>query len=413
MRIKCLGGFREVGRSGVLIEDKEKILIDYGLEVETGKVPIKPGIIDYALMTHPHLDHIGMAPALYRDFVCPIFGTISTFDQGYLLLKDALKIARIKREIARFSANNIKTMARNEVDVTFGQNFDLGTKTCTVFNAGHVPGSVSYLVEGKKSVLYTGDFNTKTTRLVRGADIRCRGIDVMMTESTYAFKEHPPRKEVEEDFLDTVKATVENEAIALVPVFAVGRSQEILLILEELNKKYPIYLDGMAKDATQIALRYPEFLEDHKALKKAMNKVIPVYTNKDRKMAVSHPCIIVTTGGMLSGGPIGWYIKKLYNRSDCSINLTGFCVESTPGRVLMDTGKFVNEEVNLKLKMGINHFDFSAHIGREDLFSIIKRVSPEKVVCMHGDNCEKFAEELKREHGFDAVAPKNGDILNV
>jgi len=404
MKIKCLGGFREVGRSAVLLEDKHKILLDYGIDVEHDVVPIKPGNVDHVLITHPHLDHVGMAPSLYKFKRPPIYGTISMFDQAYLLLRDAIKVARINRKIQRYDIFDIKKLSKAEVDITPGQTFEIEDKACTVYNAGHVPGSVSYLIEKNKSILYTGDFNTRSTRLVKGANIKCKNIDLLITESTYAFKNHPPRKQVEDKFLETIKNTLDNEGIALVPAFAVGRAQEILMVLQDFNKKYPVYLDGMAKDATQIALRYPEFIADHKALKKALNKVIPLYTNRDRKMAISHPSIIVTTGGMMSGGPVVWYMKKLYNKPECSVNLTGYCVESTPGKILLETGKFVHENLKVKVRMSINKFDFSV---TPDTI-ILARDSKKTKLCPISDIEENFDKDTLETYAFDKSSMKSG-----
>jgi putative mRNA 3-end processing factor len=115
---------------------------------------------------------------------------------------------------------------------------------------------------------------------------------------------------------------------------------------------------------------------------------------------------------MLNGGPVVWYIKQLHAREDCSLLLTGFQVEDTPGRTLMETGHFMQKGIDLDVKMMVKRLDFSAHIGRSDLYRFIKNLNPQKIFCMHGDNTEDFANEL-RNKGFDAIAPvANNRIFN-
>ncbi len=104
----------------------------------------------------------------------------------------------------------------------------------------------------------------------------------------------------------------------------------------------------------------------------------------------------------MEGGPVIHYMKYLYNNEQSSITFTGFCVPKTAARYLLDTGRFVNEELDFKVKMNINNLDFSAHAGRSDLFKIVEKASPEKVICMHGDSCERFAKELK-SRGFSIL----------
>ena len=184
------------------------------------------------------------------------------------------------------------------------------------------------------------------------------------------------------------------------------------MVLNSFKADFPIYLDGMAKAATEISLKYPEFLRDAKALRKAFSSVKLVGSDEERKKIVRKPCAILTSSGMLEGGPSVRDVKSLYNSPESSIIFTGFLIPRTAGRYLIDTGRFVTEGFDLKIKMGIYRMDFSAHTGRSDLFEFVKKINPEKTVCIHGDNCERFATEL-RGRGFDAIAPNIGDVINV
>jgi putative mRNA 3-end processing factor len=360
MKIKCLGGFREVGKNAVLVEGKENVVFDYGVKVETGDVPNPVEKLDNIILGHAHLDHCGSIPMLYRKFKIPIFSTISTFEQAHLLLKDSLKIARIKEFVKHFGESDIEKMKKNEARVTYGQRFEAENFSLDVFDAGHIPGSTAPLLEmNNKKILYVSDFNTNPTRLLNGARIDVKDVDVLILESTYSNRNHPDRRETEKKFFETVEGTIANEGIAILPCFAVGRAAEILMILDSFKPKFPIYLDGMAKGATQIALDYPEFIKDPKALRKAVNDVKPIYSNDERKKITKEPCVIVTSSGMLEGGPSVSYIKYLYDNPESSIVFTGFLIPRTAGRYLVDTGRFVTEGFDLKIKMGIHQFDFS------------------------------------------------------
>ncbi len=408
MRIHCLGGFREVGKSAVLLESKKtKLLLDYGIKVETCEIPLPAGNVDAVLLSHAHLDHSGMIPTVKAD----IYATPATFDQARLLLEDSIKVAKKKGLPIYFSTRDIKSMS--EFMVTYGQVIDVKDAEIEVFDAGHVPGSAGFLVTlEEKRIFYTGDFKLSETRLLSGAKFDVKDVDVLITESTYAYKEHPPRSAVEKKLIEIIHETIAIEGNVIIPVFAVGRAAEILLVLHAHKIKYPIYLDGMAKQATEIILRYPELLKDHKALKKAMNRVIPLHTPKDRKNALKHPSIIVTTAGMLSGGPVIYFLKKLRKREDCALVFTGFQVPGTPGYGVLETGVFTNEELSFPVKMRIKYLDFSAHCSRSELLKFIEDCRPEKIIVMHGENCEEFAEELK-EKGYSAEAPRNGEVIEL
>jgi putative mRNA 3-end processing factor len=413
MRIKCLGGFREVGKTAVLLEGRENFLFDYGMEVETGKTPLPVNKVDNIILSHAHLDHSGYVPMIYKKLRPSIFSTAATFDLSHLLLKDSLKIAKIKNLPKHYNKNDIEKMKKYESRITYGQRIDERNFSLDVFDAGHIPGSTAPLLEiDNKRILYVCDFNSEPTRLLSGARIDVKEPDILLIESTYAEREHMPRDETEKRFFDAVRATIENEGTVVLPCFAVGRAAEILMVLNSFNPDFPIFLDGMAKSATEISLRYPELLRDSKALKKALKRVTEIWDDKDRKKITKEPCAIITSSGMLEGGPSVRYVKYLYDDPTSSVVFTGFLLPGTAGRILAETGRFVTEGFDLKIKMNIYRFDFSAHAGRTQLFNFVNEINPKKIICLHGDNCDWFAKELK-EKGFDAIAPQNGDIIDI
>jgi len=421
--LRFLGACREVGRSGVLLETgSEKILIEYGIKLKTPeeggepKYPRKVGTdLDGILLTHAHLDHSGFIPSLYHQgYKGYVYSTATTFDLSHILWKDTVKLARLKNHTMHFFNSDLNRMKRFEHRVTYGQQFEIENCTVEVHDAGHIPGSASLLIDtGEKRVLYTGDIRTTDTQLLKGRIPNFRDVDVLIIESTYSDRIHPPREEQERELADRVRETLDMNGIVLLPAFAVGRSQEVLMILDKYNIDAPIYLDGMAIEATEIVLKYPEFLRDPKRLERMYSRVKKLRSNKERKKATEHSSVIVTTSGMLEGGPIAYYIERLYDRKDVSIILTGYQVKGTVGEILLRTGRYKKENLNLKVNCFYEKLDLSAHAGRDELFDYVKTVDPEKVYVVHGENCEGFAAELKDGLGYEAYAPKAGQLFEL
>jgi len=414
VKIHCLGGCREVGRNAFLVESKAKVMLDYGAKVESGETPMLPkSKVDALFITHGHLDHLGMAPYLHKRSRCKVYSTAPTYEFSNLLLRDALKIARIKERSAHYTPSDIFMMNKDYAKINYADEIKIGDAKIDVWDAGHVPGSAMFVVkaEGKK-ILYTGDFNLNPTRLVHGAKFDVKDVDALIMENTYSSRDHPPRDEQEKELYEAVKETIERGGVVLLPTFSV-RAPEILLILDHFGANFPIYLDGMAKEALSITMDHPEYLRDAKKLHHAAENAIMLYETEERNNAMKEPCVIVTTGGSMEGGPIVHYMKNLYAREDSSIFFTGFQIPGTAGRYLEDTGRYVAGAIDFKVKMNLKKFDFSAHAGRTELIKFIQNVRPEKMVAIHGDYCEKFATEMKGRFGIETFAPKVGDVIKV
>jgi len=415
VQLHCLGGFHEVGRNAVLVESKgTNIMMDYGFAVEKAEAPILPKEkVDACFITHGHLDHLGMSPMLYHRKKNFTFATAPTFDLSQLLLRDSLKVAQLRGIQKRFTPVDIQEMFKaSKIIESYADVVKVNNVKVEAWDAGHTPGSCMFLinVDGKK-IMYTGDFKIEPTILSHGARFDVKDVDVLIMETTYSTRDHPPRVEVEKDLIREVKGTLDNGGTAVLPSFAV-RAPEILTVLDKLKENVPIYVDGMARDALTIMLKYPEFTRNYKALKKASERVIPLYSTEERENAVKEQCVIVSTGGCLEGGPIVQYLKHFYAKPECSLILTGFQIPGTAGRYLVDTGRFVHGTMDLKLKMKLVQLDMSGHAGRNELLNFVQKIQPSKVITMHGEYCEKFATELSGR-GFPAVAPKAGDVLKV
>jgi putative mRNA 3-end processing factor len=421
MKLSFLGAMNFVGSSGILVETgSERFVLDYGTDLQDTppSFPAKvKGKVDAVFLSHAHLDHSGGLPIMVKKNRCPVFAGAPGKGMVRMLLNDSLKIARNEGIDLPFRRHDVETTVKSFKHIKYRKTINVGKSMFTGYNAGHIPGSMMSFIETPKggkhwTLLYTGDFNTKDTRLVKGADTDLPDIDVLVTESTYADREHPDRKRQEKLLIKTVQSTLANDGIALLSSFAIGRTQEVLLILADYGIDYPLYMDGMAKKATTIINGCPKSIKDETSLDKALRKVKYITNRNQRKKAIKNPCVIMTTSGMLNGGPVVSYIKNLHEDRRNSLVLTGYQVEDTPGRILMETGRFFYESNDmkkheLKIKMGVTRLDFSSHTGRKDLFSFIKNANPKKVFCVHGDNIPKFAQEL-RDRGFDTVAPVPG-----
>jgi putative mRNA 3-end processing factor len=414
IEIRFLGGAREVGRMSMLVDTGvEKFLLDYGINVEDWSKPIEPETnLDGVFVSHAHMDHSGLLPQLYsRGYEGSVYMEPATLDLLSILLRDSLKLMKREREELDFLMDDIKHLERNAGFLKFGETQDFTMSSVSFHSAGHIPGSVSTLIESRgKRILFTGDIKFADTRLMKGADSHFKDIDVLISESTYSRTNHPPRKAIEDSLKKIVQETVYGGGVCLIPSFAVGRTQELLLVLHDLG--VPVYIDGMGVRATEAILRHPRNIRDAKRLAEAFSRAHKVTRASERDRIIERPCAILTTAGMLNGGPIISYLSKLYDREDCSLVLTGYQVAGTGGRNLLDTGRFVSGEIDVKPRMRIDFLDFSAHTDHDHLLEFYNKVKPKKIVLVHGENTEEFAEEL-RAKGFDVVVPKNGDTLKI
>lgn len=421
MRIGVYGAGREVGRSAILVEaSKTRVLLDYGVKI-TETVPEFPlpfeGLVDGIIVSHAHLDHTGYVPHYFQESEANVFMTPPTKDLSLLLWKDMIKVAKRKEIEPPYAMKDIKEAESFTVTYDYYEMVPVTSETSFEFyDAGHIPGSAFtklYTPEGK--ILYTGDFKIEATRLHNGADLTGIEADVLIMESTYADEDHPPRKLLEQRFVESVKETLDEGGFVILPVFAVGRAQEMVDILVSNGVDAPIWFDGMAREATKIILRYPEYIANPGRLKRIMRKVHWIRTSADRKRALEEPGVIVTTAGMMQGGPVIFYTTALRNDPKSKVIFTGYLVEDTPGRRLLEEGVFEADGYEFKTELKVERYDFSAHAGRSELFEIVRRVNPSHVVVVHGDeeNAIRLAEELNEQEGVKAFAPKLGERIDI
>jgi len=424
IRIKFLGGCGEVGRVGVLIESPKgnKLLLDYGVSLTDEKPlfpeSIAPKELCAIFLSHAHLDHSGALPLIYTSRRVPLYTTTLTAKFSRLLIEDMLRLSGyyIPYEMA-----DVKTMMRSVVPVKYGEEIVIAEDICLkVINAGHIPGSAMALLEvGDYTILFTSDFNLIETQLLPPADLGSldlKRVDMVIMESTYATTEHPERKQCEKLFISSIIEVMEEGGIALVPAFSVGRSQEILCILERYSFGYPITLDGMARVASKILLDHLEFVKDKELLKRALSNARWVMTRGDRRRALKSSGVIVSPAGMLKGGAALYYLQRIYKDRRNAIFLVSYQIPGTPGRYLLETGKFKFNDKEEKVKAKVAWFDFSSHSGRKELLEFASMLgSGVKLILIHGEHegSKALAEELSELYDLDTYVPRMGEELRV
>jgi len=407
--IRFLGGASEVGRLAMLyeVEDK-KLLCDYGFApAKPPKYPEEAPKIDYTLLTHAHIDHSGMIPWVAGKRGSKIISTSLTATISDLLAMDSSKIAKMEGWPVPFDDDDIKSARRNIDEITPNEHRDLDGIEIRTHSAGHIPGAIMYEIRShKKNLLFTGDLNTIDTHLVNGAKpVKC---DILVMEATYAGREHPDREELEKQFLERVRSVVNKGGLAIIPSFAVGRTQEILITLAKDN--FEVWLDGMGKTVNGIMLDQPSYLANPKLLEEADGRVKIVHSQHGRNLAAKGE-VIVTTSGMLDGGPVLDYLRRIKDDTKSAVLLTGYQVQGTNGRMLLDFGLIDFAGVTEKVNCKVEFFDFSAHAGHSQLKEFIKKCEPEKVILCHSDNRQALVDDLKDR--FEFLTPNTGDVVNI
>ncbi len=415
-----LGSCREIGRSGFLVEQKdESVLVDYGVKfTEPPSFPdmVPTNTLQGIGLTHAHLDHSGGVPRILSKSEASLFCTPATRDLSILLLRDMFKISRgplpfTRKDIALVRRQSQATAY--EETIPLGHHFEM-----TLFNAGHIPGSamVSVRVNGKR-ILFTGDFNATESQLNLGARKNLPKHDVVVTESTYARRVNPKREDIEIALIDTVIETLERGGTVLIPAFAVGRSQEIMCILEqhELLRKYPIYIDGMARAVNDILVKHPEYLQSPQSFQRAVGRTHVINDNRDRTKAVQKGGIIISPAGMLKGGASHLYFKMLHDNPKNSIVLVSYQIPGTPGAEMLATKKVTVGGRTFEVTADIRQHHLSSHSDSKAMLDMLTRIpgNPEFYV-IHGESesCDALAEKLEKRK-LVAHVPEINDKVEI
>lgn len=446
----ALGGFQEVGRSAILIQtDESRVLLDCGVKpgfadpsqayprLNVGDFDLE--LLDAVVISHAHLDHSGLLPLLYKyGYDGPVYCSEPTASLMTLLQLDNLDVLTREGVPPPYDQKDIKETIIHTIPLNYGVVTDLAPNVrLTLHNAGHILGSSIihlHIGEGIHNIVYTGDFKYGQSMLLESANAKFPRVETLIVESTYGSPEDimPQRKTAEESLVSFINETIGKGGKTLIPVPAVGRSQEIMLVLNRymtqgLLKEVPVFVEGMIKEATAIHTAYPEYLD-----KKARDKILYQGENpfqsdyftivehpEDRPSIIEgEPCIILATSGMLEGGPSVDYFKNLASDERSSLAFVSYQIDGTLGskvrkgrpeiQMMDPDGKMRVFKVNLR----VESFDgFSGHSDRNQIINYVGKVypRPERVIVNHGEKakCLEVASALHRIYKVETCAPRN------
>lgn len=437
IRVTGLGGFREVGRSCILLRTPQsRVLLDCGVSVsgsrpypylEVDEFNIQK--LDAVIISHAHLDHCGLVPLLYKyGFRGPVYMTEPTRDLMALLCIDYIDVCQREHKEPPYNIKDIETAIKHSVALDYGVVTDIAPDLrLTLENAGHMLGSsVIHLNigNGLYNLLYTGDLKYGRTQLFDPARTNFTRVEGVIMESTYGSNEQmPSREEAEQKLIETVERVVKRGGKVLIPSFAAERGQEVAAILTNTYLDVKIYLDGMLWDATAIHTAYPEFMSremQKKILKLEKNpfldqrlKSIGSQAEREKVLSEASPSVIISTSGMLNGGPILEYLEKLAGDERNALVFVGYQAEGTLGRRIQKGWKHVvinDKAIDINLEI-VTIDGLSGHSPQKELINYISRLKtkPKKIVICHGEpsRSHELAKVLHKTFKIETQVPRN------
>ena len=448
LRITALGGVQEVGRSAFLLQTRESsVLIDCGINPGSNRPfesfprfdnpAFELDSLDAVVISHAHLDHCGLVPLLYKyGYDGPVYCSAPTSNLMTLLQLDYLDVANKQGIIPHYDQKDVRECVLHTIPLRYGVVTDIAPDIrLTLHNAGHILGSSMahlHIGEGLHNIVYTGDYKYSRTMLLEAAATEFPRVETVITESTYGGLDDimPSRIEAEEHLTSIVNETLERKGKVLIPVPAVGRAQEIMLIIDGymkrgLMREAPVFIEGMISEATAIHTAFPEYLGRevrNSILHDGVNPfqsdyfTIVEHPNVRQDIIDGEPCIVMATSGMLEGGPVIEYFKSLAEDAKNAIIFVSYQIEGTMGRrvqkglheVTMVTaeGKLDVVKVNLRVE---SIEGFSGHSDRRQIISYVTNLkpNPETVIVCHGERakCLSVAGFVQKRFGIRAVAP--------
>ena len=453
--LTILGSGRQVGRSAILLQTNEsKILLDCGVAVgSTNKLDMLPRFdaypsifdeLDAVIATHAHLDHTGAIPYLFKyGYKGPVYCSEPTLPLMTMEQLDFINVAEKEGLFPLYNENDVKTAVQHTITLKYGSVTSITPDVrITMYNAGHILGSSVvhiHIGEGLYNIVYTSDFKFENTRTLDACAHKFLRAETLMMESTYGATPIPFTREESEALLaDYIKQTIEAGGKVLIPVPAVGRAQEIMLVLNDLlNSKsipeVPIYLDGLVIEATAIYTAFPEYLsKELQDMMESQGNVFmsdyftPVKSHSQREEVLNTegPAIVISTSGMLEGGPVLNYLKEFANDEKNMLIFVSYQVEGTLGRKLLKGIRevsFIDEKGKaevLNVKLRIEKVDgFSGHSSRQQLLNYLKKFTPKpkNVILLHGEvkAIESLAESASKIITANIYTPKNLETISL
>ena len=452
-RNTALGGYREVGRSAhLLTTQNSKVLIDCGIDPGSDRTPFfnAPELLpldslDAVVVTHAHLDHCGLVPVLLKyGYSGPIYCTAPTRDLMTLMLLDAIKVTNQEARKGLYDSSHVRELVTRTIPLRWGETTDITPDMrLTLHNAGHILGSsISHfhLGDGDYNLAYSGDIKFERSWLFNPAANRFPRLETLILESTYGgYRDvQPTRQQATDEFANLASKVLGRGGKLVVPVFAVGRSQEVMLVLEERMREgripqVPVYLDGMIFEATAIHTAYPEYLNSQLRTQIFQQGDNPFLSDIFRRVDSSHmrqgildskePCVVLATSGMMSGGPVMEYFKAWAPEEKNGILFVGYQAEGTFGRRLqrgLGEATFMDgsrqQAIPVKLEVATIE-GFSGHSDRMQLMNYVATVDPrpQRVILSHGEESKALdlSSALHKRFNLESRVPYNLEAVRL
>ena len=419
-----MGGVKQVGRSCfVVVTPESKIMLDCGINPgENQSYNAYPRIdwfnfnleeLDAIVISHAHIDHQGFLPALYKfGYKGPVYCTEPTLPLMNLLQMDSVKISKSNGTYLPYELRDVNEIIKHCIPIPYGKPTDISPDiTITLNNAGHIMGSatVHINIAGTHNILYTGDYKYAKTQLLDSAISNYPRVETIITESTYGASTDimPEQSTVYNTFTESINHTLKQGGKVLIPVPAVGRAQEIMLVLDKEMRdgrliESPIFIEGMISEASAIHMSYAHYLgyEVRKSVIQGTNPFLSSYFTvinglgkRDEVFNDDSPSIIMATSGMLEGGPSVEYFKEISPNPRNKIIFVSYQINGTLGRRVLDgtISEASMVEKNGKMKVvpvrcSKQKIDgFSGHSDFNQILSFISKIKPKRVLVNHGE----------------------------
>ncbi len=421
MKLTFLGGADEVGASGVLVEmGGRRVLVDCGIRpspkarygLSGDQLPDlslldQAGGVDALVLTHAHTDHSGALELVLERYPhIPVYATPATAALTRVLHQDARRIMQTRLEeegeLPLFDDVAVQRLMAAFTPLPFQERFPLGEGLAlTFYPAGHIAGAAMAGLESDEGrVLVSGDVSFSPQRTVGGAKLPAFTPDVLVLESTYGGRLHANRLAQERRMLEVVQQVTAAGGKVLVPAFALGRAQELLLILAEAQRRgelaaAPVWADGMVRAVCQVYTAFAgdlplAFQERGAAFFGGAIQAVQSGEQRNALLWQPGPAVIVSSSGMLAGGPALAYARALAGQPQHAILLTGYQDEESPGRRLQEMAErgrgalwLGKDKVDVQCRLGA--YSLSAHADEGQLLSMVETLNPAQVVLVHGD----------------------------
>ncbi|MBN1896427.1 MAG: beta-CASP ribonuclease aCPSF1 [Candidatus Aenigmarchaeota archaeon] len=447
VRMVYLGGARQVGRSAIMLQtSNSNVLLDFGVDVGTDDIPhidspdFDIAKIDAVVLSHSHLDHCGFIPWLYENgYDGPLYCTAPTRDMMVLLCMDFVDVAQREGKKVWYKKKSIEKVVKHTIALEYGEVSDITPDVrLTLEPSGHLLGSSLihlHVANGLHNILYTGDIKFGPSRLLDAASTRFQRIETLLIESTYGASDNimTSRRDSENELMDLINKVMDRGGKVLIPSFAVGRAQEVMVTLAGNGFKHPVWMEGMLWDSTAIHTAYPEYMSKyiqrdifHKGENPLTADIFKRVAPRERQKILdsTEPGVVIATSGMLIGGPAVEYFKAFAPDPKNMLIFVGYQAEGTLGRRLQrgwkdvpfgkDGGKTVTLPVNLEVH---SVHGLSGHSDRKQLVSYIYNLPGklERILINHGESsrCAEFARDAHRIFKCETMAPKNLEAVRL